>query len=299
MTVAATTPAVRVRGLEKDFGDGPVLEGLDFDVPAGEITLVMGPNGVGKTILLSCIAGGLHADEGEIAVFGRPPERADAAMNFMLQDAMLVDPLSGQANVEFFQELHPRATDEWRTVLEELSFDTDALDREVGDYSGGMQRKLELALALSADVPLFLLDEPTAALDMTTVDRVHALLTERTAAGDTVVMTSHLPGDTPLADHLVLLNEDGLVATGAPDDLLGAVPRVVETEGATTGFEKYVRGGRLFEGDRSRRGFLRETVASDTVREASDDPGVRVDVREPTYTDLFNYYVHVVGEDDA
>ena len=298
MSVAATTPAVRVRGLEKDFGDGPVVQGLDFDVPAGEITLVMGPNGVGKTILLSCIAGGLHADGGEIEVFGRAPEQADAAMNFMLQNAMLVGPLSGRANVEFFQELHPKSTDRWRTVLEELSFDMDALDREVGDYSGGMQRKLELALTLTADVPLLLLDEPTAALDMTTVDRVHALLTERTEAGDTVVMTSHLPGDTPLADHLVLLNEDGLVATGAPDDLLAAVPRVVEAEGVTAGLEMYVRDGRLFEANTSRRGFLRADVSAETVRGASDDAGSRVDVREPTYTDLFNYHVYIQGGTD-
>ena len=135
---------------DRGFGDGAILDGVGFDVPAGETTLLMGPNGR-KTILLSCIAGGLHPDDGEVAVFGRSPEGARSALNFMLQDAMLVDELSGRENAAFFRDLHPRATDEWRTVLEELSFDVDALDREVGDYSGGMKRKLEHYVHVASD----------------------------------------------------------------------------------------------------------------------------------------------------
>jgi ABC-2 type transport system ATP-binding protein len=294
--VATADPAVRVRGLEKDFGDGAVLDGVGFDVPAGEITLLMGPNGVGKTILLSCIAGGLYPDDGEVAVFGRSPDSARSTLNFMLQDAMLVDELSGRENVAFFRDLHPRATDEWRAVLEELSFDVDALDREVGDYSGGMKRKLEVAITLSVDVPLFLLDEPTAALDVTTVDRLHSILADRQDAGDTVLMSSHLPVDAGLADRLVLLTEDGLVAQGTPEELLASVPQVVHVEGVADGVSEHVRDGRLFESDAARRGFLREDADASTVEASSDDPGTRVEVREATYTDLFNYYVHVASE---
>jgi len=296
VSVATANPAVRIRDLEKGFGDGAILDGVGFDVPAGGITLLMGPNGVGKTILLSCIAGGLHPDDGEVAVFGRSPEGARSALNFMLQDAMLVDELSGRENAAFFRDLHPRATDEWRTVLEELSFDVDALDREVGDYSGGMKRKLEIAITLSVDVPLFLLDEPTAALDMTTVDTLHSILADRQAAGDTVLMSSHLPVDAGLADRLVLLTEDGLVAQGTPEELLASVPRVVHIEGVDDSVSEYVRDGRLFESDATRRGFLRENADPSAVEASSDDPGTRVEVREPTYTDLFNYYVHVASD---
>ena len=291
--MATTDPAVRVSNLRKGFGDSPVLDGIDFEVPRGEITLLMGPNGVGKTILLSCIAGGLRADAGEIAVFGESPEQADTAMNFMLQDAMLVDELSGRENVAFFRDLHPQATGEWRSILEQLSFDMDALDRSVGDYSGGMKRKLEFAITLSADVPLLLLDEPTAALDMTTVDTVHSILTARRDAGNTVLMSSHLPGDTGLADRLVLLDESGLVAVGSPGSLLEAVPDVVRTEGAVDGVREHVQAGRFFETDATRRGFLRPAVDAATVESVGGGPGTRIEVADPTYTDLFNYYVHV------
>ncbi len=294
MTVATTDPAVRVRNLEKDFGDGPVLDGIDFEVPNGEITLLMGPNGVGKTILLSCIAGGLYPDTGEIAVFGESPEQADTAMNFMLQDAMLVDELSGRENVAFFRDLHPLATGEWRSILERLSFDMDALDRAVGDYSGGMKRKLEFAITLSTDVPLLLLDEPTAALDMTTVDTVQSILTTRRDAGDTVLLSSHLPGDTGLADRLLVLDESGLVATGNPESLLETVPAVVRVEGDTDGIREHVQAGRLFETDATRRGFLRPDTDVATVESAGGGAGTRIEVADPTYTDLFNYYVHVV-----
>ena len=291
--MATGDPAVRVSNLKKQFGEEPVLDGINFEVPSGEITLLMGPNGVGKTILLSCIAGGLRADAGEIAVFDEPPERADTAMNFMLQDAMLVDELSGRENVAFFRDLHPLATGEWRSILEQLSFDMAALDRSVGDYSGGMKRKLEFAITLSADVPLLLLDEPTAALDMTTVDTVQSILTTRRDAGNTVLMSSHLPGDTSLADRLLVLDEGGLVAAGNPGSLLEGVPDVVRVEGDIDGVREHVRAGRFFETDATRRGFLRPDVDATTVESAGGGPGTRIEVTDPTYTDLFNYYVHV------
>jgi len=290
VNVSQSEPIVSVRDVRKGFGNGAVLAGVDLDVPAGEITLLMGPNGVGKTILLSCIAGGLHADSGEVTVLGEPPGAVDEHLSFMLQDAMLVDQLTGQENVNFFQDLHPRSTGRLSAILERLDFDVAELSREVGDYSGGMRRKLELAISLSVDVPLFLLDEPTAALDMTTVETVHSLLADRRGAGDTVLFTSHQPADAELADRVAIVTEHGLAAVGSPADLLAAVPMVVLVEGRADTTE-YVRKGRLFEGEIQRRGFLRDDVAADAVRSVGDD--ARIQVREPSYTDMFNYYVHL------
>jgi len=297
VSVASNAPAVAVRDLRKEFGDGPVLDGVDLTVPDGEITLLLGPNGVGKTILLSCIAGGLAADAGDVAVFGRPPDEAGDALSFALQGGMLVDELTGRENVAFFRDLHPRATDRWREILDELAFDADALDREVSDYSGGMRRKLELAIGLSVEVPLYLLDEPTAALDMTTVETLHSLLSERADDGDTVLLTSHLPVDADLADRIAVVTESGIVAQGPPAALLADVPQVVRAEGVGAGLDEYVREGRLFETDRERRGFLRADVDPASVEAAVDGPGSDVGVTDPTVTDLFDYYVHVARPD--
>lgn len=292
MSVAGA--AVSVRGLHKRFGSDEVLAGVDLEVPRGEITLLMGPNGVGKTILLSCIAGGLYPDEGDVRVFGASPAEAEERLSFMLQDSMLVSELTGRENVNFFRDLHPESTDEFEDILRRLDFEVDALEKEVGDYSGGMQRKLELAVSLSVDVPLYLLDEPTAALDMTTVEQLHAMLSARREAGETVVISSHLPTDADLADHIAVVTERGVTAVGSPADLLGAVPPVVLAEGPVD-IGGQVRDGRLFEGEIHRRGFLREDVDPETV--TAGENGTTIRVREPTYTDLFNYYVHLEGEE--
>jgi ABC-type multidrug transport system ATPase subunit len=289
--VTVTTPAVSVRGVRKDFGNGDVLAGVDLDVPDGEITLLMGPNGVGKTILLSCIAGGLHPDDGEVTVFGASPGAAAESLSFMLQDAMLVDELTGRENVAFFRDLHPHSTDEVEAILETLDFETEALEMEVGDYSGGMKRKLELAISLSVDVSLYLLDEPTAALDMTTVEQLHSLLADRREAGETILVSSHLPADAELADTIAVVTDDGVTAVDSPEALLAAVPPVVLAEGPAD-IADAVRDGRLFEGEIHRRGFLREGVDPERV---TGDEGTAVQVREPTYTDMFNYYVHLRG----
>lgn len=265
-------------------------------MPDSEITLLMGPNGIGRTILLSCIAGGLHPDAGEIGVLGVAPEEAGRRLSFILKDAMLVDELTRREDVAFFRHLHPRSTETPDDILERLAFDTGALEREVGDYSGGMKRKLELAIALSVDVSLYLLDEPTAALDMTTVERVHVMLVEQRAAGETILVSSHLPADADPADHIAVVTEVGISATGSPTELLETVPWVV-LSGGSADITGAVREGRLFEGELRRRGFLREDTDPKTV--AATGQGAAVEVREPPYTDLFNYYVHLETPGDG
>jgi ABC-type multidrug transport system ATPase subunit len=285
--------AVRVRDLRKAFGEAAVLDGVDLDATSGEITVLLGPNGAGKTLLLSCIAGGLHPDGGEVSVFGRSPSAARTDLTFGLQDGMLVPQLTGRENVAFFRDLHPGATDRWRDVLTKLDFDADALDREVRDYSGGMTRKLELAIACSVDAPLVLLDEPTAALDMTAVEAVHSLLADRAADGDAVVLSSHLPVDADLADSVAVVTEHGVVAQDDPETLLADVPPVVRARGLVDGLAEHVREGRVFRGDDGRRGFLPDGADRDAVVDALAGDGGDVHVTDPTVSDLFDYHVHV------
>ncbi|HET7324902.1 MAG TPA: ABC transporter ATP-binding protein, partial [Halococcus sp.] len=228
-------------------------------------------------------------------VFGKSPTEARTQMNFMLQGGLALPELSGRENIEFYTDLHPKANDGWRELLDRLEL-TGELEKRVRDYSGGMVRKLELAIAMSVDVPLYLLDEPVAELDLTTIDQFHALIREERNREKTVVISSHTPADMEIADRIVFVRDGTVVADDAPDALFCALAPVVRVAGRadTEQVRESLRAGRFFEGDAVRRGFLREGIDSETVEKFGD--GVRIE--EPTWTDLFNFYVYIVPEDE-
>jgi ABC-2 type transport system ATP-binding protein len=287
-----TENAIEATGVTKTFDGDTVLDGIDLAIQTDETTLLMGPNGSGKTILLSCLAGGLHPSTGKITVFGESPSAARAEMNFMLQGGLALPELSGRENIDFYAGLHPAATDRWREIIDRLDL-AGELEKRVRDYSGGMVRKLELAIAMSVDVPLYLFDEPAAELDLTTIDRFHALISRERERDKTIVISSHTPADVEIADRIVFIREGRVVADGEPDSLFDALPPVVRTTGVSANSERlreHVRDGRLFEGDSVRRGFLTE----ETTPEQTETMGDGVQIDEPTWTDLFNYYVYTV-----
>lgn len=284
---------IEATDLTKTFEGDTVLDGVDLEIRENETTLLMGPNGSGKTILLSCLAGGLHPSAGAVSVFGDSPATASTEMNFMLQGGLALPELSGRENIEFYTGLHPAATDRWRELVDRFEL-TGALDKRVRDYAGGMIRKLELAITLSVDVPLYLFDEPAAELDLTTIDQFHALLSRDHALQKTIVISSHTPADVEIADRIVFIRGGRVVADGEPNALFTALPPVVQTMGSKgEQLREHVRKGRLFESDSVRRGFLPEKTTSEQIKTAGD--GVRID--EPTWTDLFNYYVYVAPDE--
>lgn len=281
-------PAIRAEGVSKSFGEDGVLSEISVTVDRGELVVLMGPNGIGKSVLLGCLAGGQRPDEGTVALFGHDPEQRRDRVSFLGQDAVVLDKLTGRENLRFYDRLHPQFTDAWRGLLEDLALSGDDLDKKVETYSGGMKRKLELAVSLSVDAPLYLLDEPTAALDLSTVNTVHSRLRERHEAGKTVVLASHLPMDAGIADRIVFLSERGIVATGTPTDLLEAVPPVVRTAAENAdAVTDLVVDGELFETDGGVRGLLADG-RNEAARERDG-----AELVEPTYADLFNYYAHL------
>lgn len=285
---------IEASGVTKAFGDGGVLEGVDLAIEPGETTVLMGPNGSGKTVLLSCLAGGLHPDEGTIEVLGDAPADARNRLSFLQQDALAIPNLSGSQTAQFYADLHPRSTGRWRELLER--FDLDAPDRRVRDYSGGMTRKLELAVTLDPDVPVYLLDEPTTDLDMNAVDTLHAIIRERVDDGHTVVLASHLPGDARSADRIVFLVGGEIVADGSPDALLADVPQVVRFSGAGTApraAREFLMDGQTFERGEVVVGFLEPDATIDAIEDAIDAGDA--ELVDPGYADLFNYHVHVAG----
>jgi ABC-2 type transport system ATP-binding protein len=297
---AADTPAVEARNVRKRFGDDGVLDGVDLTVRENEALLLMGPNGTGKTVLLSCLAGSTDPSGGEIRLFGEPVG-ADGGrgLSLLLQGGASVDSLSGRETAEFYSRLHPEFTDRWRDLVEEFGL-TAELDKLAKHYSEGMKRKLELALALAVDTPLYLLDEPTAGVDLSMVQTFHRAIRDRVEAGGTVVATSHRPVDAAFADRIAFVTGDGVTAVDAPDDLLDAVPGTVRIVGGgpeTAPFEPHVVGGELFHHGDERRGFLVDSATVADVAAAAPEDAT-VETVEPSYTDAFNYYVHAGGNDD-
>lgn len=284
---------LRATGVRKEFGAEGVVEGVDLSVREEEIVLLMGPNGVGKTVLLSCLAGSERPTAGEIEVFDTPVARdGGESYGFLLQDSMAVDTLTGRENAAFYARLHPAFTDRWERYAEVLGLEPE-LDRRVEHYSGGTRRKLELALTLALDVPLYLLDEPTAGVDLSVIQRFHDLVLERHGDGASMLISSHRPMDVDLADRLAFV-PDGTVSTvGTPRELLADVPPVVRVTGteAVAAAEEYVVDGRLFPLGGEARGFLADdAVLADLESAVAGDAVERLD---PTPADLFNYYVHV------
>jgi ABC-2 type transport system ATP-binding protein len=286
------SPAIESRGVAKRFGADGVVRGADLAVEEGEVLLLMGPNGVGKTVLLSCLAGSQEPTEGTVEVLGRPVEEDGGdSLTFLLQDSMAVETLSGRENVGFYSRLHHQFTDRWHEYVDRLGLTGD-LDKRVEHYSEGMKRKLELALTMSVDVPVYLLDEPTAGVDLTNIQRFHDIILEEHEAGKTVVVSSHRPLDANIADRVAFMPDGEVSTVGDPDELMAAVPPVVRVTGseAMRTAENYVEG-RLFPVGGEARGFLAGDVAFQELAGAVG--GEHVERIDPTYTDLFNYYVHV------
>lgn len=286
------SPAIESRGVAKRFGADGIVSGADLAVEEGEVLLLMGPNGVGKTVLLSCLAGSQEPTEGTVEVLGRPVEEDGGdSLTFLLQDSMAVETLSGRENVGFYSRLHHQFTDRWHEYVDRLGLTGD-LDKRVEHYSEGMKRKLELALTMSVDVPVYLLDEPTAGVDLTNIQRFHDIILEEHEAGKTVVVSSHRPLDANIADRVAFMPDGKVSTVGDPDELMAAVPPVVRVTGseAMRTAENYVQG-RLFPVGGEARGFLADDVAFRELTGAVG--GEHVERIDPTYTDLFNYYVHV------
>ncbi|MFB6353657.1 MAG: ATP-binding cassette domain-containing protein [Halobacteriales archaeon] len=290
-------PALRADGLTKAFGGEPVLDDVDLELAAGETTLLMGPNGEGKTVLLCCLAGGLRPTAGRALVHGRPAGEAADRVSLLLQDSVGLPALTGPETARFYADLHPASSGRWARLLARFDMTDDGTILK--HCSGGMRRKVELAVALDPAVPVYLLDEPTAALDLGALHVLHRVLRERREEGRTVVLTSHSPLDVQLADRLVFVDGGGVTHHGRPGSLLAALPPVVRLRGAiheaATAIRPHLRAGHRYGSGPELRGFLRADSSVDRVADDVSDLGVVVDRDDPTAVDLYEYLSAVDG----
>ncbi len=196
MTVSATGDAIRVQGLDKGYGDWPVLWNLDLTVHWGELVVLFGANGVGKTTLLHILSTQSKPDAGALLVAGfnprRNPEAIRRRVGVVSHQSFLYGDLTCRENLIYYGRLYrledcPQKTDRALSLLN-LS---DRADSRVRTLSNGMQKRLSIARAMLHQPQILLLDEPEAGLDRESISTLHGLLKEWTEAGLSVLMTTH------------------------------------------------------------------------------------------------------------
>ncbi|MEV1203845.1 ATP-binding cassette domain-containing protein [Microbispora rosea] len=221
------THAIEVRGLVKRYGDKAALAGVDFAAPPGTVLGVLGPNGAGKTTAVRILATLVSPDEGRAAVGGHDVVKAPAEVRKLIgltgQYASVDEKLTGRQNLVMCGRLlgmgRAAARGRAAALLGEFGLE-DAADRAAGSYSGGMRRRLDLAVSLVGRPSIVFMDEPTTGLDPRARADLWRIVREQVAGGATVLLTTqYLEEADQLADEIVLIDHGVVAARGTPGEL--------------------------------------------------------------------------------
>ncbi|MGW1767928.1 ATP-binding cassette domain-containing protein [Streptomyces sp. NPDC002073] len=222
--------AIAVSGLRKAYGDKVVLDGIDFDVAAGSIFSLLGPNGAGKTTTVNILTTLMKADAGTVRIAGHDvaaeTRQVRSAIGVTGQFAAVDDLLSGRENLQLMADLkRVRGGDQLVTKLLERFDLVDSADKLSATYSGGMRRKLDLAMTLVGNPEIIFLDEPTTGLDPRSRRTMWGIVRELVSEGTTIFLTTqYLEEADQLADQIAVLNGGRLVAQGTSDELKRQIP---------------------------------------------------------------------------
>lgn len=232
MSTNADRLAISATGLRKSFGKQIVLDGIDLHIPTGSIFALLGPNGAGKTVMVQILSTLIAPDSGQIRIAGhdltRDPDGVRASIGVTGQFSAVDELLNGEENLQLMADLHHLDRTEGRRRIAALleRFDmTDFARRSVPTYSGGMRRRLNLAMGLIGNPKVVFLDEPTTGLDPRSRQIMWQLIRELADGGVAVFLTTqYLEEADQLADRIAVLNRGRFVAEGTAAELKRMIP---------------------------------------------------------------------------
>ncbi|MEU7393236.1 ATP-binding cassette domain-containing protein [Streptomyces albogriseolus] len=225
-------PAISAVGLRKAYGDKTVLDGIDLHIPEGSVFALLGPNGAGKTTAVKILSTLIGADDGQAQVAGHDvataPDGVRAAIGVTGQFSAVDGLITGEENMRLMADLNHLSRSRGKQVAAELlkRFDlVDAAGKPVQSYSGGMKRRLDIAMTLIGGPRIIFLDEPTTGLDPRSRHNMWQIIRELVSDGVTVFLTTqYLEEADELADRIAVLNDGRIVAEGTAEDLKRMVP---------------------------------------------------------------------------
>jgi ABC-2 type transport system ATP-binding protein len=300
-------------GLRKRFGDRRAVDGVGFTIASGETYGLLGPNGAGKTTTISMVCGILRRDEGEVVIAGRRMDPTSTALKaeigYVPQDLAIYPDLSARENLSFFGRLYGLGGAALHRRVEEVLEVVDLTDRandRTATYSGGMKRRLNIAIGLLHRPTLLILDEPTVGVDPQSRNAILTSVEALSAAGMGILYTTHYMEEAErLCDRVGIMDEGRIIAEGRRRDLVALIGELDRV--------RLVASGDLAEAAEAARGIpgVRDATCQDgeidlivdearrllpSLLEAVTSDGVTiksVDVIEP---DLESVFLHLTGK---
>jgi len=297
---------ISVRGLKKAYGKNEVLKGVNFRVQRGTMLALLGPNGAGKTTTVRILSTLLKADAGTVKIEGHDvlnePQKVRQVIGLTGQSAAVDEMLTGRENLVMMGRLYHLARQSAKERAEELlrQFDlVDAADRPLKTYSGGMRRRLDLAVSLIATPPVIFLDEPTTGLDPRSRQAMWAVIKQLLANGTTILLTTqYLDEADQLADNIVVIDGGKVIAEGTAKELKAKLGKdrlelTFKDAKSLASAVKVLDGAAIDADDKE---YTATTVITDTNKDVKDAlerlskakiPLLSLNVHKPTLDDVF------------